>query len=164
MKLSQQCPWVRKRDCTPGASKQHKFDSTEVFWHDCGPVVEHADETKDDRSNSDIASPRPTKTWESNNSRSISRSRQFGKGIRTWVSRWRQQKWRRGEDPREQRYNVGFIMILSTGESRRCIGMTSWLSLTGTSPASDQMSTEWQRNVQREGRTLLSIIYVLVHA
>lgn len=29
----------------PGASKQHKFETTEVLWQDAGPVVEHPEET-----------------------------------------------------------------------------------------------------------------------
>jgi len=79
----------KKKHRTPGDSKQHKFDTTEVLWHDCGPVVEHPDEIKDDRPNicDVVASARPTKTWENNSSGSISKSRQVGKGKQVQVSR-----------------------------------------------------------------------------
>jgi len=30
----------RDEDVTPGASKQHRSETTEVFWHEAGPVVE----------------------------------------------------------------------------------------------------------------------------
>jgi len=33
---------------TPGDSKQHKFDTRVVFWHDAGPVVEHPEASKED--------------------------------------------------------------------------------------------------------------------
>jgi len=32
---------------TPGDSKQHKFDTADVFWHDAGPVVEHPEASED---------------------------------------------------------------------------------------------------------------------
>jgi hypothetical protein len=67
-----------------------------VFWHDCCPSLEHAEEIEGNCSNicdppaarlisrKGVASARPTKMWESNSSESISRKQemcQFGKGI-----------------------------------------------------------------------------------
>ena len=36
---------VEKNGLTPGASKQHKFETAEVLWQDAVPVVEHPEET-----------------------------------------------------------------------------------------------------------------------
>lgn len=82
--------FARDKIHTPGASKQHKLDTTEVLWQDCGPVVKHPDEWRADRSNSGesllkkgVASARSTKMWESKYCKSITREQmicQFGAG------------------------------------------------------------------------------------
>ena len=72
----------QKKIHTPGASKQHKSETTEVLWHDAGPVVAHPDDSSCDRPNSGewlpkkgVASAIPTKMGTSNNSESIVRER-----------------------------------------------------------------------------------------